>query len=121
MDEGFGLWDLVQWALAGLLGLVVTLSAFIWKGQEKATADLKKEHSERMDGMDMRHTQHAHDLTQHAVGDAASHEVIKRDLASAIDRLNDKIDDKTAALSTQITTQHGQILDVLKLIQGGRS
>lgn len=124
MDEGFSLWEAAKWVVTGLAGVLLTLLSRLWRKQEADIETLKCEHAERMDEMQAACRQHAHDLTAHAVGDAAAHEKIKGDLASAIDRLNARIDEKTDALSAQITTQHGalssQIFEVMKLIKGGK-
>lgn len=113
MDEGFSFREAATWAISGLAVAVSALSRKIWTG-----------HESRMDDLEARHDQHAHDLTAHAVGDAASHDKIKQDLASAIDRLNHRIDEKTDALSTQISTQHNalsnQLINVITLIKGGK-
>lgn len=113
MDEGFSFREAATWAISTLAIAVSALSAKVWKGHEERVAQLEGSHKE-----------HVHDLTQHAVSDAGAHEKIKEHLAFEIRALNDKIDAKTDALSTQITTQHGslsgQIFEVMKLIKGGK-
>lgn len=98
MDEGFSFREAATWVISVLAVAVSGLSRKIWKG-----------HEARMDDIESEHKQHAHDLTAHAVWDAASHDVIKKDLSSAIERLNTKIDDTTNELSKQMTTQHGML------------
>lgn len=124
MDEGFSLWEAAKWVVTGLAGVLLTLLSRLWRKQEADIETLKREHAERMDEMQAACRQHAHDLTAHAVGDAAAHEKIKGDLASAIDRLNTKIDDRTDALGKQITEQHGMLAKridrVLELFVEGR-
>ncbi len=113
MDEGFSFREAATWAISGLAIAVSTLSAKVWKG-----------HEDRMGELESKHKEHVHDLTAHAVGDSAAHDKIKQDLASAIDRLNTKIDDRTDALGKQITEQHGMLAKridrVLELFVEGR-
>lgn len=111
MDEQFSFREAATWVISMLAIAVSALSRKIWQ-----------DHDARMADLEAAHKSHAHDLTQHAVGDAAAHDKIKHDLASAIDRLNTKIDDKTDALALQITNQHTslsqQIFEVLKTVKG---
>lgn len=117
MDEGSQIkdvvnrWDAALWLIALLWGVVTVLTSRIWKGHEERVTDLEAAHQ-----------RHIHDLTQHAVADAASHDKIKDKLAEEIRTLHEKIDTKTDALSQQITTQHGalsaQIFDLAKMIGG---
>jgi hypothetical protein len=113
MDEGFSFREAATLAISTLAIAVSALSAKVWKG-----------HEERVGNLEAAHSQHVHDLTQHAVADAGAHDRIREHLADEISKLNDKIDAKTDALSAQITTQHsslsGQIFEVLKLIKGGK-
>ena len=117
MDEGtqikevVSLWDAALWLIALLWGVVTVLTSRIWKG-----------HKERVTDLEAAHQRHVHDLTQHAVADAASHDRIKDKLAQELATLHEKIDSKTDALSVQITTQHNilstQIFDLAKMIGG---
>lgn len=123
MDEGsqikevVTLWDAALWLIALLWGGVTVLTARVWKGHERRVSALE-------DLCASEHRQRQHDLNQHAVADAGSHDAIKKNLADEISKLHEKIDDRTEALSVQITTQHGQlsqqIFRVMELINGGK-
>ena len=121
MDEGtqikevVTLWDAALWLIALLWGGVTVLTARIWKGHEERVSALEELCASE-------HRQRQHDLNQHAVADAGSHDKIKDNLAEEIRTLHEKIDTKTDALSQQITTQHSslsaQIFDLAKMIGG---
>lgn len=98
MDDNFSFREAATWAISCLAIIVSALSRKLWTDNEQRMADFEAVHK-----------QHAHDLTAHVVGDAASHDKIKSDLASSLDRLDRKIDDKTDALAAQITHQHGML------------
>lgn len=113
MSDSFSAREVVTWAVSGVAVIVSALGRQVWKGYE-----------DRMDEVEGAVKRQAHDLTHHAVGDVAAHDKLREDLAVAVEKLNDKIDDRSEALSTQMATQHsvlsGQIFEILKLIKGGQ-
>lgn len=108
MDEGtqikeaVTLWDAALWLIALLWGGVTMLTARIWKGHEARVSALEELCASE-------HRQRQHDLNQHAVADAGSHDAIRRALADEISKLNSKIDDRTDLLAEKIDKHHTTI------------
>jgi biopolymer transport protein ExbB/TolQ len=79
----------------------------------------------------IQHKEARHGLNQHAVADAATHDAIRKELATElravyakIDSTNEAGEHRAEALSEQMTLQHGQITarvdKILELMVGGR-
>ena len=97
-----GLWDAALWVIAILWSGVMALATRTWRKQEQRIDELEA-------FCIAEHKQRGHDLTQHAVVDVSSHDAIKDRLAVEIDSLHKTIDDKTNALSVQMTSQHNAL------------
>ena len=113
-----GLWDAAGWVIATLAAGVAALMKRSWRQMETRQDELE--------------TRCAHDLTQHAVADAKSHDDIRRELATElrlvnikIEANNDKAVERYDALSTQMSTQHGKLTErvdkILELMAGGKT
>jgi hypothetical protein len=120
-----GLWDAAGWLIATLSAGVIALMKRSWRQQETRLTALET-------ACGVEHKQRQHDLNQHAVADSRSHDDIRKELATELKLVYAKIDSSNSAgearadaLSSQMTTQHGQITarvdKILELmIEGGK-
>jgi hypothetical protein len=120
-----GLWDGLLWLAAALAAALAGLAKRTWTRHEKRIDEIEE--------MCMKqHTSRQHDLNQHAAADSRSHDDIRKELATELKLVYAKIDSSNSAgearadaLSSQMTTQHGQITarvdKILELmIEGGK-
>jgi chromosome segregation ATPase len=113
-----GLWDAAGWIIATLAAAVTAMMRRTWRKLEERQDELEQKCS--------------HDLNQHAVADARSHDDIRKELATELKEVNVKIDaynERAAgrydALSAQMSTQHGLLTQrvdkILQLMAGDKS
>ena len=119
-----GLWDAAGWLIATLSAGIIALMKRSWRQQETRLTALETE-------CGVEHKQRQHDLNQHAVADSRSQDDIRKELATELRLVYDKIDSNNArgeersmALSKQMTTQHDAITTrvdkILELMVGGK-
>ena len=113
-----GLWDAAGWIIATLVAAVTAMMRRTWRKLEERQDELEQKCS--------------HDLNQHAVADARSHDDIRKELATELKEVNTKINiynERAAgrydALSVQMRDQHAAITarvdKVLTLMAGDKS
>lgn len=119
-----GLWDGLLWLAAALAAALAGLAKRTWTRHEKRIDEIEE--------MCMKqHTSRQYDLNQHAVADSRSHDDIRKELATELRLVYDKIDSNNArgeersmALSKQMATQHDAITvrvdKILELMVGER-
>lgn len=113
-----GLWDTAVWLMGALAAGLAALARRTWNRHEKRLDEIES--------MCMsQHTARQHDLTQHAVADAASHDAIRKELATELRLVYDKIDsnndraiERFEALSKQMTDQHGVLMEHVVALTG---
>ena len=106
-----GLWDGAVWLIGILATALGGLSLRTWNRHEKRLDEIES--------MCMsQHTARQHDLTQHSVADAASHDAIRRELSTELRLVYDKIEtnnnksvERFDALSKQMSDQHGVLME----------
>lgn len=110
MDDYPAVKQIVEWVVTGLLGLISLLALAVSALSKRIWDD----HEQRLKA-------NAEAITAHIQADSDAHDKIRDNLATAIENLNSRIDDRTGALGVQITRQHEflsqQLLNVMNAIK----